>query len=254
MHPLNLLTLMPLLAQDPATPAAEPPATEEGAAASSTAADAESLRTRIHDMRMNLLLGGDHVRAAEAEAVRFYSHKQEVVDGRLDTVGAELTEKRASYDVALQRALEAQGPEQRRSALGDAARLSGSVNDLEWEAQQLNQRRDELGRAVAAVQARDRDRERLVAQLETSRSYDLGVGLTPGAIGLAPSVESTASASPFDDEALVEDLLARDPRSARALLYDVDPVRYWQRFPLRPPTVELAVAMRFPLPDLPEHR
>ena len=43
---------------------------------------------------------------AEREAIDFYNGKTELVDRRLDTISAELTEKRATYQVTLDRALQ----------------------------------------------------------------------------------------------------------------------------------------------------
>ena len=50
------------------TVAAVPPPSSSGGA--------EALRQRIHDMRMNLLLGGDRVRKAESEVAEFRKFEQ----------------------------------------------------------------------------------------------------------------------------------------------------------------------------------
>ena len=58
-----------------------------------------------------------------------------------------------------------------------------------------------------------------------------------------------------DLEARAErDLLALDPVASRRLLFDSDPVAYWQRFPLRPPRVMLSQVLKFPPSDLPGQR
>ena len=67
-------------------------------------------------------------------------------------------------------------------------------------------------------------------------------------IGLAPNAPIEAGA-PLEDEALLGDLMARDPRGTRAMLYQADPTSYWERFPLRPPLRELKSALAFPRPD-----
>ena len=138
--------------------------------------------------------------------------------------------------------------------MSDAAALRGSVSELEWEASELGRKRQSLSKMVAAVEARDRDREQLVAKLETSRDFEAGFGMPLGPIGLAPPSQPVEASSPFDDDALVQDLLARDPRGGRALLFEMDPERYWRRFPLAPPPDALGIALRFPLADLPSRR
>jgi hypothetical protein len=105
------------------------------------------------------------------------------------------------------------------------------------------------------VQARDRERESLVAQLETTGELETAFGLPSTGIGLAPPpIASDASASAYDDSELLDDLMRRDERAARRLLFESDPQRYWTRFPLRPPAGALRSALDFPLPDLPGTR
>jgi len=218
-------------------------------------ANAEALRTRIHDMRMNLLLGGDRVRQAEREAIDFYSSKAELVDRSLDGTEVELSEKRASYDVVLDRALNSDGSASRTKALGEAAALRGEITSLESDSANLSSKRANLARIVTAVEARERDRERLVAKLETSSDFDHEMGLPFTSIGLAPSVSAEpVAASPLDDANLVRDLMERDPRGARRTLFELDPVRYWELFPLTPPAPQLRRTLSFPLADLPGRR
>ena len=51
---------------------------------------------------------------------------------------------------------------------------------------------------VSTVESRDRDRERLMAQIETNADYfGDGFGFPMAAVGLAPIVEDTAAGSPL---------------------------------------------------------
>mgnify|MGYP001798262240 CR=1 FL=1 len=122
------------------------------------------------------------------------------------------------------------------------------------EEDDLQRRKERVNEMVQGVSQRDRERQRLADQVESAsvRPEDLGMPLS--SIGLAPPPIATEASAPFDDDALLGDLLERDPRSARRLLFQTDPTRYWERFPLRPPTRELSQAMRFPLPDPPGQR
>lgn len=211
---------------------------------------AEDLRARIRDMRMNLLLGGDQVRRAEEQAVDFYSQKARSVDGRIDDVATELVEVQANYDVALERALANRGTTAGREALEDAAPLRARIRDLESEADSLNDKRSRLSELVDAVESRDRERRRLVDQLESASIDADGLGAPMMSIGLAPNVSAPIEAgAPLEDDALFADLMAMDPRGARALLYEEDPGAYWRRFPLTPPADVLRSAMRLPRPD-----
>ena len=241
------LTALLLSPQDPpAAPPDQPPPADS--------ADAQALLSRVHELRMNLLLGGDHVHRAEEEAVGFYTQKLGYVDERMDDLQADLTEKRSTYDLALGRTLSADTSEKRAAAMRDAQRLRTEIGTLDREAEDLRQKRQALSRLVADIEARDRDRRDLVAQLETTGDFDVAVDLPLSSIGLAPRPIEAAAASPLEDSALIEDLLQKDPRGARRVLYESDPEGYWRRFPLRPPADVLRSAMRFPLPDLPGER
>lgn len=114
-------------------------------AGGSEAATAETLRQRIRDMRMNLLLGGDQVRRAEEEAVDFYAGKTRSVERRMDDVATELVELRASYDVVLDRALESGSQE----ALREAQPLRSRITVLESEEMGLEERRGYPFRHIA---------------------------------------------------------------------------------------------------------
>jgi prefoldin subunit 5 len=224
------------------------------AAGAATPATAEDLRVRIREMRMNLLLGGDQVRRAESEAIEFYKGKSRSLDGRLDDVASELAEVRASYDMALDRALAQGGTAAGDQALQEAQPLRAEISSLEAEREDLLQRQERVSGLVEAVESRDRERSRLADQVETAslRPEELGIGM--GSIGLAPPPLPSETVAPLENEALLGDLLERDPLSARRLLFRSDPQGYWQRFPLQPPKSALAKALRFPLPDPPGQR
>ena len=234
--------------QDPAVEPEAPPASAD------VKANAAELKGRIHEMRMNLLTGGPKVRDAEQEAIDFYGGKVELVERRLDTIRAELSEKRATYDLALERALNAETAGQRSKAMAEASALSISIVALEQESGELSGKRGDLGKMITAVESRDRERERLMTQLETSGGLDLMTDLPMASVGLAPAVLESAPASPLENSALVQDLLERDPRGARKLFFESDPQGYWKRFPLKPPGDVMRRALEFPLPDLPGSR
>ena len=226
----------------------------EPATASLDSSRIEGLRGRIHGMRMNLLLGGDKVRQAESDATQFYREKVELIEKRMDSVAAELAELRANYDVSLEHALQAGPAEQRKSTLSEAAAQRGKIQALEGEEDELVERRSQLERLVQSVEARGRERERLATKVDGGSGFDESLAFPLGQIGLAPELEILAPASPLDDDALVADLLARDPVGARRLLFEADPDAYWDLFPLQPPAAALRKALEFPLADLPGER
>ncbi|MEO0650873.1 MAG: hypothetical protein AAFZ65_09350 [Planctomycetota bacterium] len=212
---------------------------------------AEGLRKNIRDMRMNLLLGGDRVKAAEQEAIGFYRERQGFVDQRLDSVDADLIELRASYEVVLDRSLNATNSGQRTAAFREAQPLRQEIEALEAERGELVGKRDHLQGLVRGIESRDDDRQRLVAQLETSAVTPETLALPAFGVGLAPPPAPTEAGSPLEDVGLLADLLERDPDRARTLMWDLDPVGYWEIFPLDPPTRPLVQAMPFPPLDLP---
>ena len=158
-------------------------------------------------MRMNLLLGGDQVRRAETEAIEFYKGKSRSLDGRLDDVASELAEVRASYDVALDRALAQGGTAAGDQALQEAQPLRTEISTLEAERTDLLDRQGRVSVLVDAVESRDRERSRLADQVESAslRPEDLGVPM--GSIGLAPPPLPSEVVAPLDNEALLGDLL-----------------------------------------------
>jgi hypothetical protein len=233
--------------QDPPAEGQEPPAAEP---TQTSSASAEALRSRIHDMRMSLLLGGEKVREAEDQASTFYGGKVDMVDQRLDTVSAELTEKRASYDLKLQNALSSSSPEERRRIMQEASALRSEITELESENGDLENKRGKLNQLIVAIDDRDRERQKLAAKIETSDSLEFDFGLPLASVGLAPDLPSAPPTSPLANTELVQDLLEVDPRGGRQVLFEMDPVGYWDLFPLRPPSGGVVSAFGFPLPDL----
>lgn len=240
----GLVLLLALLPPQDAAPA-EP---------DSDAVQIEDLKSRIHGMRTSLLFGGEKVREAESEAIDFYATKIESIEQGLDSISVGLSEKRASYEISLEQALGQTDPEQRAMSVRRAQTLRAEISGLEREAEELKAKRASLSSLIGAVQARGRERELHASRLEASGTFDEEFGLSLGAVGLAPDVPLVADVSPFDDPQLLEDMIARDPAGARRVLFDMDPERYWERFPLRPPAAALREALAFPLPDLPGRR
>ena len=86
----------------------------------------------------------------------------------MDDVETELVEVRANYDVVLDRALAAGGTAEGDAALREAQPLRARISSLESEAGDLRDRRERLSTLVASVEERDRERRRLVDQIESS--------------------------------------------------------------------------------------
>jgi hypothetical protein len=254
-----MLHLLLILVQQTQAPAATPPETTHTETVpaperESGSARVEALRSRIHGMRMDLLLGGDKVRQAENDAAQFYKGKVEVIDQRLDSIAGELVELKASYQSTLGRTLQASG-EARPAALREAADQRARIQALQSEEAELGDRRGHVEKLVGAVEARGRERQRLAAKIESNSEYGEAFAMQlGGGIGLAPDVETTSTSSPLHDDGLIDDLLALDPAGARRVLFEGDPEGYWRRFPLRPPEAVLRTVLKFPAPDLPGQR
>jgi len=251
-----LTFLLLFLGQQTQTPTATPPEatpTEAAPERESGSVRVEALRSRIHGMRLDLLLGGDRVRQAEGDAARFYKGKVELIDQRLDSVAGELIELKANYQSTLGRTLQSSG-EARPAALREAADQRARIQSLEAEEGELSERRDHVEKLVGAVEARGRERQRLAAKIEGNAEYGEAFAMQIGGIGLAPDVEATSTSSPLLDDGLIDDLLAIDPAGARRVLFEGDPEGYWRRFPLRPPESVLRAVLKFPAPDLPGQR
>ena len=218
-------------------------------------AEVSALKNRIRGMRSNLLLGGENVRQAEAEAADFYTGKIEQVNLQLDALSAEQTELRASYDLALGRTLESTDEKERVFAMREASRLRAQIAAVEKDAETFRKQRRGLQNMVDGVGSRERERLKLSAQLDSFADPSQSSGLMPMGVGLAPEVDTeTKEASFYLDEGFIADLMARDPRRAREVLFAADPVEYWLRFPLQPPGDGLKEALAFPAPDLPGMR
>ena len=211
----------------------------------------ETLRNQIHGMRTTLLLGGARVRQADDQAIEFYGSKIEIIERRLDQVDAELAEKRATYDLALDRTLEAEDRSSRQTAVEEASRLRTAISYLESESTDLGRKQSGLSKMIAALHSRQRERSRLAVQLETAGGANLEFGFPLPGVGLGPTAVAREASAGLENEGLAMDLLERDPLRARRLLFEIDPQRYWERFSLRPPQVELWEALKFPQTDLP---
>ena len=242
------LLVLPLAAQEPLqNVGVQESATVD--ANTDTSGSPEALRNRIRKMRMDLLLGGEKVRAAEDEASGFYGRKISLVDERLDGINADLAEIRASYELKLETALSSRSPQDRRAIMAEASELRTRITTLEQEASDLDGKRGKLNALIGAIDDRDRDRQSLAARMETSDALDFEFGLPLAGVGLAPDLPSE-QVSPLTNHELIGDLLEVDPRGGRQVLFEMDPLGYWELFPLRPPGEGVVAAFGFPLPDL----
>lgn len=217
--------------------------------ADSAALQAAPLRDRIRYLRRDLIAGGDNVDLAEKEAVSFYEEKMRALDRQADELAVELAEKSAAYDLALERTLSAKDGANRSAAANDASRLKGEIARLEGEITDLQTRRQELNRAVDVVNERGRARDRLITDFDAAGARIHEPMISPGGLGLAPET-SIGATDGLKDDAILKDLLQRDPERAKALIYAEDPELYWATWPLQPPTKLLRRAMRIPIGDL----
>jgi hypothetical protein len=215
---------------------------------------AEGLRSKVHKLRMDLILGGDQVQRAEGEAVDFYSERLELIDRRLDRIDVDLSEKRASYQLALGRTVESPTGSGTRGSIREASRLRAEIVAMERESANLQAKRDRLASTIDGISDRGIEREAMAANLEANNVVDLGGGLPMSTIGFGPGGLNAPEPSPFDDPQLVLELVALDPQRGRTALFAEDPEGYWQFFDLRPPAASLREALVFPPPDLPGKR
>jgi hypothetical protein len=241
---LATLAFPAFLVQDPAPAGSAPPPQTKSA---------ESLRQQIHGMRRTILMGGDSVRNSEKEAVQFLAIKIEGIDKRLDFIQGDLVQKRTSYELVLNRAGEASTTKAQNAALAEAAQIQTELQELENESVLLSKRRKSLVVEQSRIEGRRRDREGLAAKMD---SQGLDAEYTPflsGGVGLGP--ETGKPVNPLmANPALREDFLRRFPVRGRQLLFEADPVEYWNRWPLNPPAMLIASTLAFPPPDLPGRR
>ena len=238
--------------QDPNVASASE-ASASGPKAAAPSVNVEQLRLRIREMRKNVLLGGEKVQQAQNEAADFYKRKIADIDQQLDSTQVELSEKRARYQLALDRTLEGAGAKARTTAIREAAGLRAQIASLETDKNNFEHQRKQLSQMIRAVEAHGRERERVAAKLEAVGEPSEMIALPLPPVGLAPAVPEEEAEIGLDEE-LIVDLMSRDERKARQVLFEADPTRYWQMFKLQPPTRPLSQALSFPAPDLPAHR
>ncbi|MHC4959324.1 MAG: hypothetical protein ACYTGN_13220 [Planctomycetota bacterium] len=253
----TLLFAAPVWAQDAAAPEGDKPkdapkAAEPKKEIDSAALTATRLRDKVRTMRRDVLGGGPAVERSEKEALKFYRRKINELARQAEELRTKSAMKQAEYDLALETTLNAEDEDERAEAAREAGKLRTEISELDAEVGALERQSDMLGRGVAAIQKRIQRRKRLVSRFDD-----------PGILEELPYLadelldfeeESAAAGDPFLDEGFIADLLARDPEGARALLFKMDPVGYWKRFPLTPPKAALRKALKFPAPDLPGQR
>jgi len=177
-----------------------------------------------------------------------------LIDRRLDRIDVDLSEKRASYQLALGRTIESPTGSGSGSSIREAARYRADIGRLEGEGARLRGKRAQLAALVDGIADRSSDREALAANLEANNVVDIEGGLPMSRIGFGPDDMESSQGSPFDDPQMVRELLALDPRRGRAALFAEDPEGYWRFFTLRPPVPALREALVFPAADLPGKR
>jgi len=245
---LLILAGLPAWAQD-AAPADEPPRTEavEEPADEGALLRAVELRERVRDMRRSVLGGGPAVEAAEREALVFYRRKIQEIAGRIDELRTDRDARDAEYRLALDFTLEAKSAASGEASARHAARLKAEINGIDAEIAELNQQREQLSGASAAISARIDRRKRVLTHFDSDPEI-----LQPlpflGEDVIGPDEEDLAASDPFADGEFLSDLMRRDPDQARRILFDRDPTRYWRMFPLSPPESVLRKAFPYPQP------
>jgi len=208
------------------------------------------LRGQVRDMRKQVLGGGPAVVKSEKEALRFYRGKIQEMARRADDLRTQRDSKDAEYRVALDTTLGSDDPSERADAAREAQRLKSEIRMLDGEIADMEKRGEALGRGVEGIRRRISKRERLVSQFERDDLVDDMPYLADDVLG--DDIDAGSGNDPFEDEGFIEDLLRRDPEAARRLLYEADPVKYFERFPLKP--VSMRKALPFPPADLPAAR
>ena len=212
---------------------------------------ASELRGRVRDMRKTVLGGGPAVEKAEREALGFYRRKVQQNLRRIDELHTTRDAKDAEYQLALDATLEAEDGDTRVAAARRASKLKTEMGNIDAEMDDLNRQRKALDNAVAATESRIKRRKRIIEHFDEGETVDTLPFLGEDVLG--PDDEM-GDEDPFADDTFLEDLMARDPEQARAVLIDLDPVRYWKLFPLTPPESALRTALTFPPPDFPGKR
>ena len=210
------------------------------------------LRGKVRNMRRQVLGGGPAVVKSEKEALKFYRGKIQEMARRTDDLRTQRDSKDAEYQVALDTTLQSDDPTERAEAAREAQQLKSQIRGHDAEIAGMEKRGEALGRGVEGIQRRISKRQRLISQFERNDIVDDMPYLADDVLG--DDDDAGAAGNPFSDEGFIDDMLKRDPEAARRLLFDADPVAYFERFPLKPMTRSLKKALPFPPADLPGAR
>ncbi|MHC4849218.1 MAG: hypothetical protein ACYTEG_12285 [Planctomycetota bacterium] len=239
-----------LAAEGDENPTAETKKVEEGD--ENSLLTSTRLRGKVRNMRKQVLGGGPAVVKSEKEALKFYRGKIQEMASRSDDLRTQRDSKDAEYRVALDTTLKSEDPGERGEAAREAQRLKAEIRGLDNEIAAMEKRGESIGRGVESIQRRISKRERLVSQFERNDIVDDMPYFADDVLG--DDEGAGASGNPFADEDFINDMLKQDPEAARRLLFDADPVAYFDRFPLKPITRSLKKALPFPPADLPGSR
>lgn len=247
-----LPTGTPLLAAEGETDTS--PTTRSGAEpeTTSSALSSTELRNKVRGMRKQVLGGGKAVANSEKAALKFYRGKIQEMARRADDLRTQRDSKDAEYRVALDTTLKSDDPGERADAARTARRLKQSIRGLDGEIAEIEKRGESLGRGVAGIQRRIDKRKRVLSTFDQEGMVEDLPYLDDEVLG--DDEEGADGVNPFSDEEFVNDLLASDPEGARRILFEADPVAYFERFPLTPSRRALKKALAFPPADLPGQR
>ena len=241
-----------LAAEGDDKPAADESAGDAADDKDNTLLTSTHLRGKVRNMRKQVLGGGPAVVSSEKEALKFYRGKIQEMARRADDLRTQRDSKDAEYRVALDTTLQSDDPTERCEAAREAQRLKSEIRGLDSEVASMDKRGEALGRGVEGIQRRISKRERLVSQFERNDIVDDMPYLADDVLG--DDEGAGGAANPFSDEGFIDDMLKRDPEAARRLLFEADPIAYFERFPLKPITRSLKRALPFPPADLPGSR
>ena len=230
-------------------PESDPPPAAEVDEEEGTLLKAVELRGRVREMRRSVIGGGPAVEKAEKEALGFYRRKISRNASRVDELRTQRDAKDAEYRLALDATLEANDKATSDAAARRASALRKEIGDLDAEIEELVRQRDQLSAAVASIQRRIDRRRKIMEHFDAGEEIETLPFLGEDVLG--PDDEGLGGDDPFANSAFLEDLMRRDPARARLMLFQRDPVRYWQLFPLTRPEGTLRKAIPFPPPDLP---